>query len=266
MQRDTRKSTIYFEELLPQYIEGIENLNLALTDGSNPLPDEQTSVANNIFDLKLMYAIACYSAGEYIGDLKPKVAQILDAKKLYIKKANTLPQRQQIYRQQFENISGDNEVDGIHPITRYVNALWWLSLAVATRQTKEHCLEILQCIGNRDKDALLDRIAIALGDENQIHAPSLLYPHLYRPLFEAFDASQPQRVTLLTSFLKDWYSSCWQAAWYNNHSKEYEEEGNWDFYFGYWSLEASLVVNLLTINDAAFKDHSYYPADLSLSV
>lgn len=264
MLRDKQKDAAYFEGLLPQYLEGIENLTLALEDGSMPLPDEQTKVANDLFELRLMYAIASYSSGESLTELKHKVAHILEAKKLFIAKANTLPSRQQVYRQQFEKIAGDEESNGLHYITRYINALWWLSLAVATRQSREHCLEILQCVGNRGEDALLDRIAIALGDDNQLQAETLNYPHLYRSLFKAFDAPPSQQVVLIKEFLTDWYSSCWQAAWYNNHSKENKEEGNWDFYFGYWSLESVLLVNLLKIDDSSFKSHWYYPVDLRL--
>lgn len=264
MLRDTRKPKDYFNALLPQYLEGIENLHHALDDGSMPLPDEQTFVANDIFELTLMHAIACYSAGESFHTLKPKVAEILKAKKLYFEKAATLPARQQVYREQFEEISGNSEDGEIHYITRYINALWWLSLVVATQQPQDHCLEVLSCIDNRGKDALLDRIAIALGDENQTLAPNLLYPHLYRSLLSAFDASPSQQIMYINAFLKDWYSNCWQAAWYNNHSKENAEGGNWDFYFGYWSLEAALVANLLGIDTSSFRDHWYYPADLAL--
>lgn len=264
MLRDTRKSKDYFNALLPQYLEGIENLHHALDDGSMPLPDEQTFVANDIFELTLMYTIACYSAGEPLHALKPKVAEILKAKKLYFEKAATLPARQQVYREQFEKISGKSEAGETHYITRYINVLWWLSLAVTTQQPQDHCLEILSCIGNRGEDTLLDRIAIALGDENQILAPNLLYPHLYRPLLSAFDASPSQQIMYVNAFLKDWYSNCWQAAWYNNHNKENAEGGNWDFYFGYWSLEAALVANLLNVDTTSFKDHWHYPADMSL--
>lgn len=263
MQRDKRKSTAYFENLLPQYIEGIENLTLALEDGSMPLPDEQTKVANDLFELQLMYSIASYSSGEPIVVLGPKVEKILESRKIFIEKANTLPQRQQIYRQQFENITGDHEINGIHPVTRYINSLWWLALAVSTKQSKEHCVEILACIGNRGEDALLDRVAIALGDKNKKQANTLYYPHLYRPLLNAFDASPGEKKVLLKTFLDDWYTSCWQSAWYNNHEKEDDEENNWDFYFGYWSLEAVLIVNLLNIEDSIFKSHWHYPSDLS---
>lgn len=99
MLRDSRKSQGYFDALLPQYVEGIEKLYQTLDDGSMPLPDEQTLVANDIFELKLMYAIAYYSAGESLDALKPKVAELLEAKKLYLEKAATLPPRQQVYRE-----------------------------------------------------------------------------------------------------------------------------------------------------------------------
>lgn len=264
MQRDIRKSAAYFKNLLPQYIEGIKDLHLAIEDGCVTLPDEQTKVANDLFELHLMYAIACYSSGESTEMLKPKVEKILKSRKLFIEKANSLPLRQQVYRERFEKIFGDGEIDGIRPITRYINSLWWISLAVATKQSKDHCLEVLACIGNRGEDALLDRVAITLGDKNPIQASTLYYPHLYRPLMNVFDAPSNRKKSLLKMFLVDWYSGCWQAAWYNNHSKENEEESNWDFYFGYWSFEAILIINLLQINDFDIKNSAYYPEGLLL--
>ncbi|HSX85566.1 MAG TPA: hypothetical protein VLE50_09165 [Cellvibrio sp.] len=64
-----------------------------------------------------------------------------------------------------------------------------------------HSSSLLSCIDNRGEDTLLDRIAIALGDENQILAPNLLYPHLYRPLLSAFDASPSQQIMHVNAFL-----------------------------------------------------------------
>lgn len=264
MLRDNRKNSTYFDGLLPQYVKGIENLELVLKDGSMPLPDEQTKVANDLYELCLMYAIASYSSGETINQLQPKVAKILEAKKIFMEKAGTLPPRQQIYRRQFEMLSGVNEVDEVNPITQYINTLWWLSLAVATKQSNEHCVEILRCIGVRGEDALLDHIAIALGDENKIQSNVLYYPHLYRPLFAVFNSPPDKQIDLFKSFLDEWYSSCWQTAWYNNHEKEALEEKNWDYYFGYWSLEAALIANLLRLDDSSLFGYPNYPSDLSL--
>ena len=261
MLRDNQKNPEYFEALIPQYLEAIESIEQELADDSITLPDEKTQAANDVFELRLMCAIACYSSGEPLEELKPHATKILEAKKLYINTANTLPPRQKTYRQQFEAISGDNQPPEIHGITRYINALWWLSLVVATGQTKAHCLEVLSCIGCRGEDALLDRIAIALSDDNKVQAENLLYPHLYRDLFKVFDTPKNECHLSIQRFLKDWYSGCWQASWYNNHAKENEQEGNWDYYFGYWSLEAVLVVNLLGLDDSEFNQHRYYPAD-----
>lgn len=262
MLRDRNKSAIYFEQLIPQYLQGIADVESSLDDGSMPLPDEQTDLANDLFDLRLAYVIACYSQGETIAELAPKVAQILEAKKRYIECADSLPERQQAYRYRFEDISQKVEIKDGHNINNYIYVLWWLSLVVATKQSQEHCLEVLSCIGHRGQDALLDRIAFMLGDEEQPQAKQLLYPHLYRPLLKAFDSSNNQRAGHINTFLTDWYSSCWQTAWYGNHNKEDDEEGNWDFYFGYWSLEAILAVNLLKVDDSSLRCHRNYPSHL----
>ena len=258
MLRDTRKSADYFDNLLPQFREGISDITSALSDGSITLPDEQTKYAHELFELQLTYCIASYSSGETLEELKPKVEQILSIRKLYMDRANTLPERQQVYRNQFEEIVGNENRN----LTHYINSLWWLSLVVATQQPKEHCLDVINCIGNKGKDALLDRIALAMGEENRKQADTLAYPHLYKTLFEAFSSSKTKSISLVQQFLSEWYTSCWQALWFDNHSKEDEEEGNWDFYFGYWSLEAALITNLLKIDDSEYSNDKYYPADL----
>lgn len=263
MQRDQRKTDDYFEELLLQYTEGINEVEKTLSSENCILPDEQTLTANDLFDLRLMHCIASYSAGESIQKLHAKVACILDAKKTYLEKANTLPKLQQVYRHQFEKLIGHSNTLGINYITRYTSTLWWLSLAVSSGQTTEHCLNIVHAVNQQSEDALLDKIATQLGCPNKTTMTQILYPSPYTLLLSAFDSPVSERPALIKEFLDQWYEGCSAAAWYNNHNIDCEFN-NWDFYFGYWCLEALLIVNLLDIDDSSFKDHPYYPAELRL--
>lgn len=263
MQRDQRKPASYFEELLPQYLEGIDEVILSLESEERSLPDEQTLTANDLFDLRLLHCIASYSAGEPIQTLKTKVTRILDAKNIYFEKAKTLPDRQQVYRHQFEKLIGYSSSLEIDYFTRYTSALWWISLAVASGQTTEHCLNVVRAINQRGEDALLNKISTHLGNSNPTKNTDLLYPSPYALLNSVFDAPCAERPVLIKEFLDQWYEGCSKAAWHNNHNID-DEDNNWDFYFGYWCLEAVLVVKLLNIDDSSFRDHPHYPADLRL--
>ncbi len=109
-------------------------------------------------------------------------------------------------------------------------------------------------IGNTGKDKLLDSVAVASGGAKRSIPDQLLYRH-YLPLMEAI-ASPSDRPGLVKKFLDGWYAGCRNVYWHGNHRDV--DSG----YMGYWAFEAALVVMLFDIDDAGFRDHEYYPADL----
>lgn len=262
MLRDTRRSAAYFDELLPEFDEGIEETQQALDAGDFVLPDEQVDAAHQLYELAILRAVAHYSRGAGRAELAPLVAKILPLRQQLSAVAERLPAGQQVYRQPFEVFGGQGEACGSANINRYIYALWWLGLLIATDADKAHIQQVLASIGNAGRDALLDRIATRLGHPPETPAEELLYPALYRPLLAAFDAEPTTQQTLLGVFLDQWYDQCQEADWYDNHLCDGEFVYT-DYYVGYWSVEALLVTQLLGIDDRDFRDHAHYPGDLS---
>ncbi|MCG6657932.1 DUF1911 domain-containing protein [Halomonas campisalis] len=262
MLRDTRRSAAYFAELLPEFDEGIEETQQALDAGNFVLPDEQLDAAHQLYELAILRAVAHYSSGASQAELVPLVAEILPLRQQLSSVADRLPASQQVYRQPFEVFGGQGKACGSANINRYIYALWWLGLLVATQADEAHIQQALASIGNAGRDALLDRIAARLGCPPEAPAEALLYPALYRPLLAAFDAGPATQQTLLGVFLDHWYEQCQDADWHDNHLCDCEFVYT-DYYVGYWSFEALLVARLLGVDDQVLQDHAFYPGGLS---
>lgn len=191
MLRDTRRSAAYFDELLPEFDEGIEETQQALDAGNFVLPDEQVDAAHQLYELAILRAVAHYSSGASPAELAPLVAEILPLRQQLSAVADRLPAGQQVYRQPFEVFGGQGKACGSANINRYIYALWWLGLLVATDADEAHLQQALACIGNTGRDALLDRIAARLGRPPETPAEELRYPALYRPCWPPSMPSPP---------------------------------------------------------------------------
>lgn len=263
MFRDTRRSREYFEELLPEFEEGIEGTQQGLDDGDFALPDERVDAAQQLYELAILRCIAHYSNGASREQLAPLVAAILPLRQQLKTEADGLPANQQVYRKPFEQFGGQGKACGSPNLNRYVYALWWLSLLVATGLDQNHREEALALIGNAGKDALLDTLSQRIRKADGPVSGQLLYPELYQPLLDCFRSTPDARPGLIRAFLDGWYDQLQEADWYENHRCELECVYT-EYYVGYWSLEAALVVNLLDIDDAGFREHEYYPAGLRI--
>lgn len=185
MMRDTRRSEDYFSELLADLDEAIDATQTALDDGDFPLPAEQVDTGQQLYQLSIMRAVAHYSAGTQKATLKPIVEAILPLRQQLNHIADTLPPEHQVYRRPFEELGLQGKACGSENVNRYIYVLWWLSLLVACDVDNAHIQAALKIIGNSGQDALLDAIAITLGDRDRKQASSLLYPERYQPLYEA---------------------------------------------------------------------------------
>ncbi|MGR5149719.1 PoNe immunity protein domain-containing protein [Photobacterium alginatilyticum] len=261
MLRDTRRSQGYFSELLADLDEAIIETQEALDDGDFSLPAEQVDTAQQLYQLAIMRAVAHYSAGTPIIALRSIVEAILPLRQQLSRIADTLPPEHQVYRRPFEVFGGQGKASGSANINRYIYAIWWLSLLVACDIDNSHIQLAIKLIGNQGRDALLDSIAVSLGDEGREQASELLYPERYQQLYNAMSNSAEDRVGLIGAFLDSWYENNQDADWYDNHLCDCEFEYT-DYYTGYWSFEAVLIVNLLRVDDKAFQANLYYPADL----
>ena len=124
----------------------------------------------------------------------------------------------------------------------YVFALWIVSLGVLLEVTDEEFRLAVDLLGNRGGDALFDRL-VALRIPARTRATELLYPHVYRPLYEALVAEGARRAVLIQIFLDRWYAGMSDTYWHDSHLAE--DTG----YFGYWCFELAAFVKALGVDD-----------------
>lgn len=259
--RDTRKDKAYYSELVDDFEEALLETQEALDAGNFTSPSSRVDIAQRLFQLSIMRTVTHYSNGASIETLKPYVLAILPYRKQLGKYCDKLPEAHQVYRRAFEQLGGQGDACGSANINRYIYTLWWLSLLRACDADQQHIDEVLAIIGEQGKDALLDKIAVALGDVNRPIASTLYYPNVYQPLKDAFNASPTQQVALLNAFVQQWYNKLDEADWYDSHECDCEFEYT-DYYIGYWCFELALVADILKISANALAGHSMNPTDL----
>lgn len=108
-------------------------------------------------------------------------------------------------------------------------------------------------IGNQGQDALLDSIAVQLGDCERKIAPDILFNRRFGKLYEVIEGTPEQRPALAKAYLEAWYIL--------EESLDIHLLSN-DAYDGYWCWEIALLVKLFDIDDSTFINHPYYPRDL----
>ncbi len=260
--RDTHKNTGYFEEFLVDIQVGINETQEALAAGEFTSPSERVDVAQRIYQLAIMRAVAHYSYGAHLGDVKRYVLEILPYRKQLTAYCDKLPQPHQFYRNAFEKLGGQVDAVGSANINRYIYTLWWLTLLQACEVEQTHIDEVLAVTGEQGKDALLDKIAIALGDTQREQANTLYYPDIYQTLYDAINADTDQHPVLINQFIQTWYEKLEGLAdWHDSHNIDCEFEYT-DYFIGYWCFESALVANILKVPTEELTTHPMLPIDL----
>jgi len=258
---DTRRDEDYFVQLINDLQAAIDETQAALNDGVFTSPSERVDIAQRLFQLAIMRAVAYYSYRASSKSLQPMVLDILQYRQQLSALADKLPTAHQCYRYAFEQLGGQGEACGSANINRYVYTLWWLALLDVCKAPAEHIKAALTIIGEQGKDTLLDKIAIALGDSDRPIANTLYYPDIYQPLSDALTAPEAQQAELLNQFIAHWYDKLTEADWYDNHECDCEFEYT-DYYIGYWSFELLLVANILKLPASALTAHPMIPTSL----
>jgi len=259
--RDVRRDEGYFSQLIVDFDDALQETQTALNEGEFSSPTERVEVAQRLFQLSIMRAVAHYSYGTSVRDLSPYVLAILPYRQQLTATADKLPQPHQFYRDDFEKLGGVGDTEGSANINRYVYTLWWLTLLQVSNAPSQHINEALLIIGEQGKDSLLDNIAVALGDTKREVATSLYYPNVYQTLSDVWHATPKKQEKLMNTFVGQWYSKLEEADWYDNHECDCEFEYT-DYYIGYWCFEAALVANLLAIPLKTKQSHVVMPKDL----
>jgi hypothetical protein len=258
MFRDSRRDKDYFDTLLGEYQEGLQEISQSFQKGEYGSIAEEMEAAFEYWEQWIYYCLACYTQGHSLEALKPKVAKILDARKLYTAFADNLPEEQKILRESCDLLAGEGDTRGSQWINRYVNVLRWIALAVLTGQDDFHIRQIFELVGNKNQDRLLDYLAYKLLPDWGKLTDKVLYPDAYGPLLQAIDGPAEEASEKVKAFLDGWYEAMDDTDWIDNHECEIEF-GYWDYYVGYWAVEAALVVKVFGINDELFWEQEYYP-------
>ncbi|WP_447928950.1 PoNe immunity protein domain-containing protein [Vreelandella sp. EE27] len=202
--------------------------------------------ASMLFSSIMEYLIARYSRGDDLTVIRDSLPELLEQRENLLYYSDALSEEQQENRLMYERLS-----DGA-----YIEYIRWLTMAVCLEVQEAHIRRALELIDNVGVDALLDRIAIALGDSERSVATELLYPKPYGPLYEALDAPTDQQGKLIQKFLDGYANTV--RKW----GISIIREKGWKNHPGDWCFEAALVVKLFNIDDTAFRDHPLYPAAL----
>jgi hypothetical protein len=83
MFRDSRRDKDYFDTLLGEYQEGLQEISQSFQKGEYGSIAEEMEAAFEYWEQWIYYCLACYTQGHSLEALKPKVAKILDARKMY---------------------------------------------------------------------------------------------------------------------------------------------------------------------------------------
>ena len=109
--RDTRRDSNYFAELVVDLDDALQETQAALDDGEFTSPTERVEVAQRLFQLAIMRAVAHYSYGTSVSDLVPYVLAILPYRQQLTKVADKLPKPHQFYRDDFEKLGGVGDAE-----------------------------------------------------------------------------------------------------------------------------------------------------------
>ena len=243
MLRDTIKNRIYFDARVDFREETISKRLPKLENNDIPLFQKlKTSFTCVEYSLILLHQR--YSRGDNLTDFKPILDKIVFFRIQQKKFGDLLPLKEQKNRIGWEEIRQD-----------YMRNIFlkWFAFAYCLDMGEVYYKQVLDLIANQGQDALLDEIAVQLGDTDRPVSESLLYKTRFNKLYKVIQATPDKRPKLMLAYLDAWYKL--------EGSPENHLMDN-DSYRGYWSWEAALVTKLYDIDDSLFIDHEYYPKDL----
>jgi len=243
MLRDTIKNLTYFNARIDFRIKSINKGVARLAEESRPT-SQKLQVAYRCIESTMILIHQRYTRGDEVSDLKTELQALLSYRIQQKQYADALPLKEQKERIGWEEIRKD------HMRNLFLK---WLSFAYCLDMGDVYYKQVLDLIANQGQDALLDEIAVQLGDTERPVSDSLLYKTRFNKLYKVIQAAPDKRPKLMLAYLDAWYKL--------EGSPENHLMDN-DSYRGYWSWEAALVTKLYGIDDSLFIDHEYYPKDL----
>ena len=243
MLRDTMKNKIYFDDKINFNKESTGELKAKIANQDNAT-FMRLKVAFRFVETSLIILHECYARGDNLNELKPLLNEILSVRQQQKMFGDLLPLKEQKRRVGWEEIRQDYMRNTF---------LKWLAFAYCLDMGEVYYKQVLDLIANQGQDALLDEIAVQLGDTERPISDKLLYKTRFNKLYKVIQAAPDKRPKLMMAYLDAWYKLEGSPE---NHLMDNNS------YRGYWSWEAALVTKLYGIEDSLFIDHEYYPKDL----
>jgi hypothetical protein len=244
MLRDDKFDATYFSKSIAfKQAEAIDNRKMTIMD--MPRHEGRASRASDLCTTSTQLSIMRYSRGDAIAEMRDTTVQMAQMLKL----------RQEVLASVTLEPSVRAMRERLDLGTLYEN-ITCLTFMMALRFSLPERLQVLGWIGHAGEDALLDRVALLMGDTDRQIAVKSKYPPVYGDLVSIFTAEASARKALLHKYVGGWYKRMKPIYWHNAH------KGAEGAYFGYWCFEAALVAMLLDIDDSSLRGHPNYPGDL----
>lgn len=245
--RDSIKDRRYFEEFHDRKVKFLEKYLDASRDETLSY-DKRLGFGYDFFRNSCHVAVAAYSAGQPIAEVKALAADAVDALAVFV----ALGEQDVEY---FLHGNGGGYSGGFD---HWYRLLGWSVLFDLPREKTDIVLDYLSLQLRNPRfatDALMNKMVKHLGYPGQDETDHLLWPVAYAPLYECFTLHESYRARQLQDFMKGWYRKMKDTYWYDNHKSKH------DVYFGYWCFEAAAVAKMLDIDDTDLKTHPNYPYD-----
>lgn len=181
-----------------------------------------------------------YSAGFPLGELAAVIDEYLDQLEYF----------DTVFTKIWTSVEHNRIVD---VGSKYPAPLLDLAWLVGLGASKQQIARFLPFCGEPGQDALFDRLVQALGFDRVV-GNSLRFPNDYRDTLAVFDAPAEKRAAMIQKILPKWFRTRFPDM---PMTKPDGLE-----YTGYWALDLALVVMLLGIDDASFRDNPLYPREL----
>jgi hypothetical protein len=189
-----------------------------------------------------------YSAGHDIDALRAFFPALLDYVEEYAHHSEAFNQTDEGLRTQGPHIAiQDVEFTDANRLLCFAILLEW-------QETIPRIMAIID-YNNPLRDGMLERLA-SVYMARSTPLPSECTRHLpYQRTLAVFDASPAERPERMREYLEGWYAASRREPYYEQHTR--------DRFLGYWSWEAAAITVALDIDNAGYRDLTFYPRDMA---
>jgi len=230
-QRFLKKNEFYRNEARPRVFEEERTINNRITNAYGAQIDSYSLV------------LAAYSAGCDLDKIRAAVCDLFVDIDRFYSVAKTVPDYM------------DGNYRGM-----YYKFLTYASLAVCFDLEKQRCENLVSfydLMYDDTRDFFFETMLVTMGFEGRGKTTDIMRPQIFDRLYRVYDSEPALRPGYLQEYVKKWYHSMEQEAFYYSHTSIH------DVYYGYWCVEAAATAKILNIDDSALQKNKYYPYEMA---